>query len=110
MTGMESKKPLLTIEGLTLHYGAAQALFGIDLAVVEGETVAIVGANGAGKSSLLKAISGLVPASGGRIVFAGQDVTGRPASHMAALGVTLSPEGREMFGDLTVRELSLIHI
>jgi len=104
MTAMGSKKPLLTIEGLTLHYGAAQALFGIDLTVAEGETVAIVGANGAGKSSLLKAISGLVPASGGRIVFAGQDVTGRPASHMAALGVALSPEGREMFGDLTVRE------
>ena len=104
MTAMESKEPLLTIEGLTLHYGAAQALFGIDLAVAEGETVAIVGANGAGKSSLLKAISGLVPASGGRIVFAGQDVTARPASHMAALGVALSPEGREMFGDLTVRE------
>jgi len=104
MMPVGSKKPLLTIKGLTLHYGAAQALFGIDLTVAEGETVAIVGANGAGKSSLLKAISGLVPASGGRIVFAGQDVTGKPASHMAALGVALSPEGREMFGDLTVRE------
>ncbi|MFA5027887.1 MAG: ATP-binding cassette domain-containing protein, partial [Candidatus Methylomirabilota bacterium] len=96
--------PLLAIEGLTLHYGAAQALFGIDLAVAEGETVAIVGANGAGKSSLLKAITGLVPPSGGRIRLAGQDVTGASPSAMVVRGVTLSPEGREMFADLTVEE------
>ena len=101
---MLSGKTLLQIEGLTLHYGPAQALFGIDLEVTEGETVAIVGANGAGKSSLLKAIAGIVPPSGGRILLDGQDVTGQPASRMACLGVTLSPEGREMFGDLSVRE------
>jgi len=95
---------LLHIQGLTLHYGAAQALFGVDLEVAEGETVAIVGANGAGKSSLLKAITGIVTPSGGRILFEGQDVTGQPPSRMASLGVTLSPEGREMFGDLSVRE------
>ncbi len=95
---------LLQIEGLILHYGAAQALFGIDLEVAEGETVAIVGANGAGKSSLLKAITGLVPPSGGRILLDGRDVTGKPASHMASLGTALCPEGREMFGDLTVLE------
>jgi len=101
---MLSGKPLLRIEQLTLHYGAAQALFGIDLEVREGETVAIVGANGAGKTSLLKAIAGIVPPSGGRILLAGQDVTGQPASRMARLGVALSPEGREMFGELSVRE------
>ena len=101
---MESRKTLLHIQGLTLHYGAAQALFGIDLAVAEGETVAIVGANGAGKSSLLKAITGIVAPSGGRILFSGQDVTGQSPSRMATLGVALSPEGREMFGDLSVRE------
>jgi phenylacetate-coenzyme A ligase PaaK-like adenylate-forming protein/ABC-type branched-subunit amino acid transport system ATPase component len=104
MTAMGSRQTLLSIEGLTLHYGAAQALFGIDLEVAEGETVAIVGANGAGKSSLLKAITGIVPPSGGRILLDGQDVTGQPAARMAALGVALSPEGREMFGDLSVRE------
>jgi len=104
MTTMESRKTLLQVRGLTLHYGAAQALFGIDLEVAEGETVAIVGANGAGKSSLLKAITGIVTPSGGRILFAGQDVTGQPPSRMATLGVALSPEGREMFGDLSVRE------
>ena len=104
MTAMRSDKTLLAIEALTLHYGAAQALFGIDLKVAEGETVAIVGANGAGKSSLLKAITGLVPPSGGRILLDGQEVTGKPSSHMVSLGVALAPEGREMFGDLTVRE------
>jgi phenylacetate-coenzyme A ligase PaaK-like adenylate-forming protein/ABC-type branched-subunit amino acid transport system ATPase component len=101
---MDSRKTLLTIEDLTLHYGAAQALFGIGLQVATGETVAIVGANGAGKSSLLKAITGLVRPSGGRILLDGRDVTGSPPYGMAALGVVLSPEGREMFGDLSVRE------
>jgi phenylacetate-coenzyme A ligase PaaK-like adenylate-forming protein/ABC-type branched-subunit amino acid transport system ATPase component len=101
---MGTRKPLLKTEGLTLHYGAAQALFGIDLEVAEGEAVAIVGANGAGKSSLLKAIAGLVPPSGGRVWLDGRDVTGMPSSHLAALGTALCPEGREMFGDLTVLE------
>jgi phenylacetate-coenzyme A ligase PaaK-like adenylate-forming protein/ABC-type branched-subunit amino acid transport system ATPase component len=98
------KNILLRIEGLTVHYGAAQALFGIDLAVAQGETVALVGANGAGKTSLLKAVMGLVPPSKGRIFLDGKDVTGWSASDMAALGVALVPEGREMFGDLSVRE------
>ncbi len=98
------KEALLHIENLTVHYGAAQALFGIDLTVARGETVALVGANGAGKTSLLKAIMGLVPVSGGRIFLDGRDVTEASPAVMAALGVALVPEGREMFGDLTVRE------
>jgi len=100
----DKKEILLRIEDLTVHYGAAQALFGIDLAVAQGDTVALVGANGAGKTSLLKAVMGLAPPSGGRILLAGQEVTGSSPSAMAALGVAMCPEGREMFGDLTVRE------
>ncbi len=96
--------PLLRIDNLQVHYGAAQALFGIDLAVATGETVALVGANGAGKSSLLKAVMGLVPPSGGSIYLDGKAVTGSNPAAMAARGVALCPEGREMFGDLTVRE------
>jgi phenylacetate-CoA ligase len=95
---------LLRIENLTVHYGAAQALFGVDLAVAPGETVALVGANGAGKTSLLRAVMGLTPASGGRIWLAGDEVTGATPAAMAARGVALCPEGREMFGDLTVQE------
>ena len=104
MVEVAGKDTLLCIDNLTVHYGAAQALFGIDLAVGRGETVALVGANGAGKTSLLKAVMGLVPPSGGRIFLDGQDVTGSSPAAMAALGVALCPEGREMFGDLTVKE------
>ena len=96
--------PLLRIESLQVHYRSAQALFGIDLTVAPGETVTLVGANGAGKSSLLKAIMGLVPPSGGAIYLDGKEVTGSNPAVMAARGVALCPEGREMFGDLTVRE------
>jgi phenylacetate-CoA ligase len=100
----DKKDLLLRIEGLTVHYGAAQALFGIDLAVGGGQTVALVGANGAGKTSLLKAIMGLASPSGGRIWLDGREVTGATPAAMAAQGVALCPEGREMFGDLTVKE------
>ena len=100
----DKKDPLLRIENLTVHYGAAQALFGIDLAVAPGETVALVGANGAGKTSLLKAVMGLAPPSGGRVWLDGVEVTGSSPAAMAAKGVALCPEGREMFGDLTVKE------
>ena len=70
------QRNLLRISNLTVHYGAAQALFGVDLAVGRGETVALVGANGAGKTSLLKAVMGLAPPSGGRIWLDGIEVTG----------------------------------
>jgi phenylacetate-coenzyme A ligase PaaK-like adenylate-forming protein/ABC-type branched-subunit amino acid transport system ATPase component len=95
---------MLKIEGLTAHYGAAQALFGIDLEVAAGETVALVGANGAGKSTLLKALMGLVKPSGGKLLLEGKPVTGSSPARMVRLGLALSPEGREVFGQLSVYE------
>ncbi|PLY02449.1 MAG: ABC transporter [Desulfuromonas sp.] len=95
---------MLKIENLTAHYGAAQALFGVDLDVGKGETVALVGANGAGKSTLLKCLMGLVKPSGGRITLNENDVTNSSPAKMVRLGLALSPEGREVFGELSVFE------
>ncbi|MFZ2089453.1 MAG: ATP-binding cassette domain-containing protein [Desulfobaccales bacterium] len=104
MSLVANLNPLLRIQNLKVHYGAAQALFGIDLSVARGETVALVGANGAGKSSLLKAVLGLAPVAGGSIYLDGIEVTGSSPAAMTSRGVALCPEGREMFGDLTVLE------
>lgn len=95
---------MLKIENLTAHYGAAQALFGIDLEVKKGETLALVGANGAGKSTLLKCVMGLLKPSGGRILLDGEEVTAGTAARMVQRGVALSPEGREVFPHLSVRD------
>ena len=95
---------LLAIDGLTAHYGAAQALFGIDLSVDPGETVALVGANGAGKSTLLKCVMGLMKPSAGHVLLDGRAVTGQSAVQMVRHGLALTPEGREVFPDLTVAE------
>ncbi len=95
---------MLQINNLQVYYGAAQALFGVDLEISRGETVALVGANGAGKSTLLKAIIGLVRPSGGTILFKGKDVTAKSANRMVQAGLALSPEGRQLFGELTVAE------
>ncbi len=95
---------MLRIAKLTAHYGAAQALFGIDLEVGAGETVALVGANGAGKSTLLKCVMGLVKPTSGRIELDGRNVIGQSPAQMARCGLALSPEGREVFGNLSVFE------
>ena len=95
---------LLAIKGLTAHYGAAQALFGIDLSVDPGETVALVGANGAGKTTLLKCVMGLMKPSAGKVLLKGQPVTGQSPVQMVRHGLALTPEGREVFPDLTVAE------
>jgi branched-chain amino acid transport system ATP-binding protein len=95
---------LLEARRLTAHYGDFQALFGIDFAVDEGETIAIVGANGAGKSSFLCSIAGVVPVEKSAVVFCGQDIGGLPVNRIVALGVTLVPEGRRLFSGLTVEE------
>lgn len=93
---------MLKINNLTAHYGAAQALFGVDLEVATGETVALVGANGAGKSTLLKCLMGLVKPTSGQIILNGKDVTTKSPAAMVRLGLALSPEGREVFGHLSV--------
>ena len=94
----------MSVTRLTAHYGAAQALFGVDLAVAEGQTIALVGANGAGKTTLLKCIMGLMKPSGGEILLAGENVTGATAARMVQKGLSLTPEGREVFSHLTVAE------
>ncbi|SEB76441.1 amino acid/amide ABC transporter ATP-binding protein 2, HAAT family [Nitratireductor aquibiodomus] len=95
---------LLTVQSLQVQYGAVNAVRGIDLEVREGEIIALLGANGAGKSSTLNALVGLAPASAGTITFRGQDVTGSASERFASLGMTLSPEGRRVFGTLSVQE------
>ena len=95
---------MLTINNLSAHYGAAQALFGINMAIAAGETVALVGANGAGKSTLLKCLLGLHKPTTGTILLDGEDVTKASPAKMVRLGVTLSPEGREVFSNLSVFE------
>ena len=95
---------LLQIDGISASYGAVRAVQGVSLAMQAGEAVTIVGANGAGKSTTLKSISGLVRPQGGAIRFEGEELVGRPAYRIAELGIAHVPEGRRVFPDLTVRE------
>jgi branched-chain amino acid transport system ATP-binding protein len=96
--------PLLEVADIRTHYGAIEALKGVSLVVEEGEVVTLIGSNGAGKSTTLRSISGLTPASSGRITFAGQDITRVPAHEIVSYGIALSPEGRHCFPRMTVRE------
>ena len=90
---------------ISLHYGKHLALDNVSIDVADGETVVVLGANGAGKSSLLRAIAGLVrPAPGARVSLGGTDLVGRPAHHYLEAGIALVPEGRGIFGELTVAE------
>ncbi len=95
---------LLETEGLAVHYGGIRALKGIDLRVSEGEVVCLIGANGAGKTSCMRALAGLLGAAQGTIRYAGTDVTRLPVHERARQGISLVPEGRGVFPRLTVAE------
>lgn len=99
---------LLETKGLTAFYGDFQALFGIDVTVDEGECVALIGSNGAGKSTFLRAITGMIPARGQDVMFAGQHVAGWPADRIHKAGMAMVPEGRRLFPSLSVEENLLI--
>lgn len=101
---MEEKKIALSIEGLKVRYGAIEAVKGINIEVPEGSVVALLGANGAGKTSTLRTISGLTEAAEGKISYYGKDITNMDTEKIAKLGMAQSPEGRQIFGDLTVEE------
>ncbi len=95
---------ILEIRDLQVRYGGIEAVKGISFDVPEGEIVTLIGANGAGKSSTLRAISGLVKPASGSISFHGEDITGKDANEIVSKGVILVPEGRRIFPDLTVLE------
>ena len=95
---------MLSLEDVTVNYGAIRALQSVSLTIQEGEIVTLIGANGAGKSTTLRTISGLAPARQGRILFRGEDITGRPADKIVRLGIGHSPEGRRVFANMSVRE------
>jgi branched-chain amino acid transport system ATP-binding protein len=97
-------EPLLQAEGLCAWYGAAQILFGVDLAVRRGEVVALMGRNGAGKSTTLKALMNLLARKTGRVRFMGRDITAAEPHAIARLGLGYVPEDRRIFGELTVAE------
>jgi branched-chain amino acid transport system ATP-binding protein len=99
---------MLKLDSVSISYGAIQAVRDVSIDVPRGEVVTIIGANGAGKSTLLKSIVGLEPVAGGRISFDGQDITTTPAHRRTGMGVALSPEGRGVFSDQSVRDNLLL--
>ncbi len=96
--------PLLEVEDIHARYGNIEALKGVSLTVDEGEVVTLIGSNGAGKSTTLRAITGLTPASAGTIRFEGKDITRVSAQEIVGHGIALSPEGRHCFPRMSVRE------
>ena len=95
---------MLEVRGLRVSYGGINAVKGIDFTVGKGELVTLIGANGAGKTTTLKALAGLLRPAAGHIYYNGEDITARPAFELVRLGLALVPEGRGVFGRLTVEE------
>ena len=101
---LKMSEAILKIKDLKVNYGGIEAVKGVSFDVPEGEIVTLIGANGAGKSSTLRAIAGLVKPSGGSIEFNGEDITAKEPNAIVSKGITLVPEGRKIFPDLTVLE------
>jgi branched-chain amino acid transport system ATP-binding protein len=101
-------EPLLQIEDVTAAYGPVTVLRGVSLQAGEGELVTVLGANGAGKSTLLSTVVGLLPPRGGRVIFDGEDITGQPPESIARRRLVMVPEGRQLFGPMTVLENLLL--
>ena len=95
---------LLVVSRLTAHHGRIRALDRIEISVAEGELVTLIGANGAGKTTLLKVLAGVHPATFGKVILKGEDITERDARARVKLGIALVPEGRQMFGPLSVED------
>ena len=95
---------MLTIENISVNYGAINALKGVSMHVGQGEVITLIGANGAGKTTTLRTITGLLAPREGRIVFEGEDISAAPTHRLVAKGIAMSPEGRGVFANLSVRE------
>ncbi|SEH23334.1 ABC transporter ATP-binding protein [Selenomonas sp. KH1T6] len=104
MTNTNTNQPLLKVDNLHVYYGAIHAIKGISLEVNQGEIVTLIGANGAGKSTTLRTISGLLKPKEGTIAFEGQPIGGVPAHEIVKRGISQVPEGRRIFADMTVME------
>lgn len=98
------KKEVLQLKDLEVAYGPIKALKGINISVREGQIVALLGANGAGKSTTLRSISNIVSTTSGEIIYEGKNITSTPSEKITRLGISQSPEGRQIFNDLTVEE------
>ncbi|HEY0544442.1 MAG TPA: ABC transporter ATP-binding protein [Pyrinomonadaceae bacterium] len=95
---------MLTLENVSVNYGAIEALTDISMNIEKGEVVTLIGANGAGKTTTLRTITGLLSPSAGRVMFEGEQISGMPAHKLVAKGISMSPEGRGVFANLSVRE------
>ena len=95
---------MLNVRGISAQYGRARVLTDVGFDVEEGEIVSVVGANGAGKSTLVRVISGMIRPTSGQIIFCGENITSRPAHEIVLLGIVHVPEGRRLFGEMTVLE------
>jgi branched-chain amino acid transport system ATP-binding protein len=95
---------MLTLDNISVNYGAIEALTGVSMKVEQGEVVTLIGANGAGKTTTLRTITGLLEPRAGKITFEGEEISGKPTHKLVARGISMSPEGRGVFANLTVRE------